>query len=226
MNTSRQQFGFSQALITLAVLAAFSPARAEEGGDIAQLTAPGSSVSVGVGVASGDSNDRARFGIYNGLRKNDVNGLLGFSYLNNGDAAGRWTTAEGRNLGLDNRELSFTQQQPGDWKYSLGYGELVRHDPRTINTGLVGAGSTTPTVVRLATPGTGSELNLDLKRKSFTLGGEKWFGGSLLFEASFKNEDKDGARLFGRGFACSAAWVAAGSCLASTTQWALLMLPE
>ncbi len=49
---------------------------------------------------------------------------------------------------------------------------------------------------------------------------------NLQFEASFKNEDKTGSRLFGRGFACSASWVAAGSCASSTTQWALLFLPE
>ena len=226
MNTSKQHPGFSQAVIALAVLAAFSPARAQDEPDIAQLTQPASSVSVGVGVASGDSKDRARFGLFNGLRDNSVNGLLGFDYLNNGDATGKWTIFEGRNLGLDNRELFFSQQQPGDWKYSLGYSELVRHDPRTINTGLIGAGTTTPTVVRLATPGTGSDVNLELKRKSYTLGLEKWFGGALNVEASFKSEDKDGARVFGRGFACSAAWVAAGSCASSTTQWALLLLPE
>lgn len=230
MNGSKQHPGFSRTVIALAVLAAFSPAHAEEGGDIAQLTAPGSSVSVGVGIASGDSKDRALFGLYNGLRTDDTHGLLGLSYLNHGDATtGIWTTFEGRNLGLDNRELSFTQQQPGDWKYSLGYSELVRHDPRTINTGLVGAGSTTPTVVRLAAPGTGSELNLDLKRKSFTLGGEKWFGGSLLFDASFKSEDKDGARLFGRGFTCPSGAAPSPTCTtmgAGINAWALLMLPE
>ena len=226
MNGSKQHLDFSRTVIALAVLAAFAPAHAAEDGDIAQLTAPGSSVSVGVGAVSGNSKDRALFGLYNGLRNNDVNALLGFSYLNNGDAAGRRTTVEGSNLGLDNRELSFTQQQPGNWKYSLGYSELVRHDPRTINTGMIGAGSTTPTVVRLATPGTGAELNLDLKRKSFTLGAEKWFGGSLLFEASFKHEDKDGARMFGKGFACASGAAPAPLCTAGVTQWALLMVPE
>ena len=32
--------------------------------------------------------------------------------------------------------------------------------------------------------------------------------------------------MFGKGFACSATWVSAGSCATSTTQWALLFTPE
>ena len=43
----------------------------------------------------------------------------------------------------------------------------------------------------------------------------KWFGGALQFEASFKTEDKEGSRMFGKGFACSATWVSAGSCAAT-----------
>jgi len=220
MNTSKLNFAFSQTLVALAVLAAYSPAQAQE------TAAPQSSVSVGLGAASGDSKDRARFGMFNGLREHNGHGLLGIDYVNRNASTGLWTSFEGRNLGLDNRELGFSQRKLGDWKYSADYSELVRHDPRTINTGLIGAGTTTPTVVRLPTPGSGQDLNLDLKRKSFTFAGAKWFGDSLQLEASFKNEDKTGARLFGKGFACSASWVAAGSCTSSTTQWALLMLPE
>lgn len=228
MNAFKRYFGFGQTLIALSVLAAFGPARAADAPDIAQLTAPGtSSVSVGIGGATGDSKDRARFGLYNGLRKDSAYGLLGFDYVNADDATGRWTIFEGRNLGLDSRELGFTVRQLGEWKLYGQYGELVRHDPRTINTGLVNAGTTTPTVVLLGAPGTGQELNLELKRKGLTLGGEKWFGNSLQLEVNFKNEDKDGARLFGKGFACASG--AAPGCLGPTatrTGWALLLLPE
>jgi MtrB/PioB family decaheme-associated outer membrane protein len=227
MNTSKQYLGLSQTLIALAVLAAFGPARGQETGDIAQLTAPGSSVSVGLGTASGDSGDRARFGMFNGLRDNKYNGLFGFSYLDRDNESGRWITFEGRNLGLDNRELGFSYRKLGDWKFAADYSEITRHDPRTINTGLQGAGTTTPTVNLLASPGTGQDLNLELKRKGVTLGGETWLSGTLQFEATFKNEDKNGARFFGRGFACASA--AAPGCLgptATATGWALLMLPE
>jgi len=229
MNTVKQYLGLSQTLIALAVLAAFSPARAEDEADIAKLTDPsGGSVSIGIGASSGDSTDRARFGLYNGLRSSSTYGLLGFHYLNRDDATGTWTNAEGRNLGLDSREMSFSREKQGDWKFNAGYSEIIRHDPRTINTGLIGAGTTTPTVVRLATPGTGSDLDLQLKRKGLTLGGDKWFlGNALQFQVNFKNEDKDGARLFGKGFACaSGAAPGCGAPSATATGWALLMLPE
>ena len=62
MKTSKQCLGFSQTLIALAVFAAFGPAQAQ------WASLPESWVSVGVGAVSGDSKDRARFGMFNGLR--------------------------------------------------------------------------------------------------------------------------------------------------------------
>lgn len=223
MNISKQQFTCSRTLIALAVLAAFGPAYAED--EAAPATV--SSVSVGVGVASGDSKDRARFGLYNGLRNDDVNGLVGFQYINRDNASGRWTAIEGNNLGLDSREVGLSVRQLGDWKFNADYSEITRHDPRTINTGDTGLGSTTPTVRLLGAPGTGNDVDLKLKRKAITLSGAKWLGGSLQFEASFKNEDKDGARLWGKGFACASATApGCGGPTATATGWALLLLPE
>jgi len=224
MRTPKQVCGVSRTLIALSVFAAFGPARAQ---DIGELTAPGNSVTVGVGVASGDEKDRARFGMFNGLRRNDVNGLFGFSYVDRDSDSGKWLTLEGRNLGLDNREVGLSYRKLGDFKFWAEYSELVRHDPRTINTALQGARTTTPTVVLLPRPGAGGDLNLELKRKSISLNAEKWFGGNVQLEVNFKNEDKDGARLFGRGFACTSA--ALPGCLgptATATGWALLMVPE
>jgi len=230
MNSSRELLRFSQTLIALAVIGTVSPARAADEPDITALAAPENSVSVGVGAASGNSKDRALFGTYNGLRRDDVNLLLDLNYLKADQATGRWTAFEARNLGLDNRELRFTTRQLGDWKFGLEYSELVKHDPRTINTGLTAPGSTTPTVNVLAATGTGAEFNPELKRKSIGLSGDKWILGSLQFEANFKNEDKDGSRLFGRGFACASAStmgtppaVPTGCAAAG---YALLLLPE
>ena len=198
MKTTGQRF--TPTLIALAVLAAIGQAQAQE------ASGTQSSVTIGAGTTSGDQQDRARFGLYNGMREDRGYGMFDFSYLNRDAAAGLWTTIDGRNLFLDSREASFTTRKLGDWKISAEYSEILRSEPRTINTGLQGAGTTTPTVVRLATPGSGSDLNLDLQRKAVSLSGFKWLGGDLKFEASFKSEDKDGARIFGRGFACSATW--------------------
>lgn len=224
MENSTQFLGTRQKIIVIAILSALGTAHAE-GDEVAQLITPESSVSAGLSGVSGNSKDRALFGQYNGMRKHDSYLQLDVDYLRRDDPAGLWTSFTGRNLGLDTRELNFSQQKQGDWKYSIGYNEMVRNDPRTINTGLLGAGTTTPQVVRLVTPGTGSDLNLSLKRKNFTVGLEKAFTPYLSFEASFKNEDKDGARLFGRGYQC-AAYVCANTLTASRVVTALLLLPE
>jgi hypothetical protein len=73
-------------------------------------------------------------------------------------------------------------------------------------------------------PGAGTDQNFELKRKAFNLEGMKQFGNFQL-ELAFKQENKDGERFWGRGFACSANYVAAGVCSAATST-VLLMLPE
>lgn len=226
MKIPTQRFGFNNKLLGLAMLAAFGPAHAQED-EVAELINPSSSVSIGLGVASGASMDRTIFGQYNGVRTDDSRLLLDFDILKRDNVTGLWTSFEGRNLGLDNRELRFSQQKQGDWKYSAEYNQISRHDLRSINTGLLNAGTTTPSVVSLAAPGTGTDLNLDTRRKGMTLGAEKWFTPHLLFEASFKIEDKDGARLFGRGLTCAAfpnTYNLCGNTLTPTG--AMLMLPE
>jgi len=188
---------------------------------------PENSISVGVEHASGDQTDRARSGMFNGLRKHDTNGLLDFNYTNRAAGGdGRWLILEGRNLGLDNREASATWRGLGDFNLKGGYSEITRHDPRTINTGETGIGSTNPQVNFLTAPGTGTDQNFELKRKAFTLDGYKQFG-NFQFEANFKTENKDGERFWGKGFPCSATYnPAAGPCSTSTAPTALLMLPE
>lgn len=225
MHTSTQHFGCRQKVLALAILAAFAPAQADD--DIAQYITPESSVRAGAGYVSGDNKERALFGQYNGMRKSDAYGLVDLDYVKRDDASGTWTILKGANLGQDNRELRFMRQKQGDWMYSVEYGELTRNYPRTVNTGLAGAGSTTPVVTRLPSQGSGTDLDLKTERKSATLGMEKWITPHLQFEATFKNEDKDGARLFGRGFNCSAAFGCVnGGGTSPNTAGAILLLPE
>ena len=212
--------------VALALAAAFGLARAED--DVAQLTQLPSFVSVGAGAVSGDSKDRSLFAQYNGLRKDDAYLLLDFLY-NNRDANGLWTSVEGRNLGLDTRELRARVDRQGDWKIFGEYWQLTRYYPRTINTAEQNAGSPTPVVSLLSKPGTGSDLDLKQERKRATVGGEKWLTRNLMFEATFTNEDKDGARIFGRGFTCPSGAAPTPICPAlatGTNQWAILMLPD
>ncbi len=202
MRISKRQFGFGPKLLAVAVLAAFGLAHAEDD-QVAQLTQPGSFVSAGLGAATGDANSRTIFGQYNGLRNDDVNPLLDIDVVKRNEASGLWTKFDAYNLGLDNAELLFSQNKQGEWKYYAEYQQIDHYDIRTINTGMQGAGGATPTVMSLRAPGTGSDLNLQLKRQTVTLGAEKWIAKNLLFEASFKNEEKNGAQLFGEGITCS-----------------------
>lgn len=199
-------------------------ALAQEGGGGPAYLLPDNSVSVGIGYSSGDDKDRQRFGLFNGLRKHDTNGMLDFNYSNRDSNTGRWMIFEGRNLFLDNRELGFTYRNLGDFRLKADYNEITRHDPRTINTSVSGIGTANPTVGFLATPGSGTDQNLELKRKGLGIDLSKRFGNFEL-EVTFKNEDKTGARLNGYGLTCSANYVAAGICTTAAPT-ALLMLPE
>ena len=230
MNANKQNTAvIGRTLIALALFAAFTSARAQD--DLANITQPSSSVSVGVSAASGDEGDRSIFGEFNGLRKNDNNLLLDIDYAKRDEKTGTWTILRGRDLGLDTPELGFTINRQGDWKFSADYEEIVKHSIRTINTGLLGAGTTTPTVSVLATPGTGQDVNLELKRHRLGLNFDKWINPSLQIQVSFKNEDKDGARLWAKGFTCGniyggGTWNGYGCTTLGGNQYAFLMLPE
>jgi MtrB/PioB family decaheme-associated outer membrane protein len=214
--------------MALAMLAAFGPAWADDEAVI-ELSKPSSFVSAGAAGVTGNQMDRSLFGQYNGLRKDDAFLMLDFSYVKRDEATGTWTILEGRNLGLETRELRGQYGPQGNWKVYGEYSEIVRRYPRTINSSIEGAGTTNPIVTLLPVAGTGSDIDLKTERKRTTVGAEKWFGRHLMIEASFINEDKDGARLWGRGFTCPSGAAPTPVCSALATganQWALLMLPE
>jgi len=230
MKQPKQQIVFRKNILALSVLLAIGVAHADEDEDVLKLTKNESSVSVGAGNITGYSVDKSIFTQYNGMRNSDVNLLLDINVVKLNDEKGLWTKFEGHNLQQDNRELSFSNNKQGDWKYSLEYNEITHHEIRTINTGLQNAGSAKPIVTSLATPGTGTNLNLQLQRQIETLGVEKWLSPNLLFETSFKNEDKVGARLSGEGIVCSnigfPSRYPCGGVGIGAMSGALLMLPE
>lgn len=235
MKTAKKRFVLSQEILVLSLLAAFGPANAQDEDEaLLELAKPDSAVSVGLGAASGNSQDKSIFGQYNGLRSNGAKLLLDVDINKRDDASGTWTLFQGRNLGLNNREFDATYLKQGNWKLSAGYNAIPHYDPLTINTGLLNAGTTTPSVGLLVTSGTGTDLNLSTKREGISLGGGKWISPNLLFELDFKNEKKEGSRLYGRGIACGAYSSVYNVCgansgtaalLASTTG-AMLLLPE
>lgn len=224
MKTNQTQFSFSKSLLALAVMAAYAPAFADDA-EVALLTRPSSSISVGVSNASGDAASRSIFGQYNGLRPDSTTLQLGVDINTRNDAQGTALYLKGSDLGLDSRELSLSYEKQGSWKIGADYSGLVHRELRTVNTGLVGAGTATPTVVRLATPGTGTDMDFSAKREGMGVSAEMWLSKSMQLELSFKNENKTGARLFGAGYAC-AAYVCQNTQSATNQTWAFLMLPE
>lgn len=229
---------FHRTLLALAVCAACAPmqvlaeeAKTEDAAaeEVSAVRPDETTVSFGIGAVSGSSAERAQFGQYNGARNDrSAVGMLGLDYSLRNPANSTWVDLQGSNLLGDTRELSLTWKKPGDWKLSASYGELVRYDPNTINTGLLGAGSPTPQVVNLpGGAGSGTDFELKTKRTSLGLGLAKWINPSWQLEVDLKSENKAGARLFGIGMNCPSS-VAPG-CAGTTAinaGWALLMLPE
>ncbi len=210
-------------VLALALLSAFPIAQAQ--------TAPAveGSVSAGVGLITGDREDRSLYNQYNGLRpgSNGV-GLFSADYYRRDDERNTVTQFEATDLFNGNRELGFRWKRPGDWKFSADYREGVRYDPNIPNTGLAGAGSTTPSVVALTGgPGTGNDYDLKLKRSNLGFGFSKVITRQWLFDASVQTERKEGSRLFGAGFNCPS-FIAPGCRTTTGTEvgWAVLMLPE
>ena len=138
-NTMKQ---FKLLPVAAAIVLVYSNAYAEGLTEVQALTTPESSVSVGAGSLNSGA-DAKRFSQYTGLNKN-ASVLLDVEMNKRDDATGVWTILNGRNLGLDTRELNFSQSKQGDWKYKIDYNEIVRNDPYIINTGMTGVGTTTP----------------------------------------------------------------------------------
>lgn len=223
MKIATRKFRIRHDLLALSILAVYGTAHAEDE-DVALLVNPQSSMSVGAGAATGNGKERSVFGQYNGWRLDGAKLLLDADVIKRDDEQGLWTTIEARNLGLDTKEFRFSQNRQGDWKYMFEYNEMVRRDPRIINTGLVFSQTTTPSVVSLTTPGSGRDIDLDIRRKATSLSAEKWLTESLLFEASVRSEERNGARLSGTGVACMPPGFSSVSC--SSLAAAMIMLPE
>ena len=69
------------------------------------------------------------------------------------------------------RELGLSWKNQGDWKFVADYNEQIHYDPYSVNTGMLGFGTTTPQVVSCrAGPGTGTDVDLKVKRTSVGLG--------------------------------------------------------
>lgn len=184
---------FRRSVVASALIAAFGGAFAADG-DIAEYTKPDSSISLGVGNWSAD---RRQQGQYDGMRDSGAYGLADINIAKRNDETGAWFTATGRNLGLDSRDLSIDYLRQGDIGLGFDYSRTTRDNPLEIHSGLQGKGQT-QSVVTVA-PGGGANLNLGVTRDATGVRFFKNLMNGLDFTASFKNEEKNGSRNWGRG---------------------------
>jgi len=182
--------------IAAAMLAAFGSARAQQVEPLAPsaLNTEANSVSLGVGLTP---NDGRRFGEYNGITRDGAYGLIDFNLVKRDDETGTWTQLTGRNVALDNAQLRFEQSRQGDWGYFIDYARIPRFEPFVITTGVTGIG--TPNVTVPVTPSATGIAELSTRRDRLDVGGEKFFAGNWDVQLSFRNEQKNGARVFARG---------------------------
>lgn len=181
--------------LSLAVLLALSGlAHGEVEEEVARLIYPDSSVALGLGYVSRDTQ---RFGMYNGLSREGTVGLLDFTYNRRDEDSGTWLRASGRNLGLDTRELRVEYERQGHWGYFLDYNQIPRETPYTVVTGVQGIGTNQQSVP--ATASTTGSYTLQTERQRTSFGLTSALPGDLQFRVLLQNEEKDGSRLFGRG---------------------------
>ncbi len=185
---------FPLTAIAAALLAAFGPALAAESEEVARLTQPQSTIEFGLGHADSDGR---RFGQYTGVNEQGAYGLLNMDLVRRDDATGTWLRLKGRNLGLDNRELRFEHNRQGNWGYFLEFSQIPRFEPLIVSSVVTGIGS--PNLTLPIVLSTGTNVDLKTKRERIGLGFDKILWGGFDLQVRFRNEDKDGARISGRG---------------------------
>jgi MtrB/PioB family decaheme-associated outer membrane protein len=174
------------------------PAAADE--EVTRLTEPESSVSIGIGNWD---RDRHREGRYDGMRESGAYGLLDAEIVKRDDATGTWYILNGRNLGLDNREIKAEWLRQGNIGLSLEYSRIPRDSPFTVNTGLQGIGTTTQIVsgagVTTSPAFPFQDVELGTARDLTQIGIYKNIQPNLDFNLLIKNEEKNGSPQWGRG---------------------------
>jgi MtrB/PioB family decaheme-associated outer membrane protein len=184
---------FRLTAVSAALAGAYGFAQAQD--DAAALTKPESEISVGAGWWS---DNRPRMGTYDGMREDGGYLLLDALINRRDDATGTWFGIEARNLGLDTREVRVDWLRQGNIGAFLEYGRTPRDEPYTVRTAVQGIGTST---LRVPTPSATSlnDVQLGTVRDTWTAGVSKNFGSRYDLRVSFRNEDKEGTRLWGRG---------------------------
>lgn len=196
MMSTKKQMAFRLSLMGTALLTAYNCAYAQRDEELMALTKPASSIALGAGYVS---KDAPRFGQYTGLDDEGLYGLVNIDVNKRDDSTGTWIRFNGRNLGLENRDMRFMHERQGEWAYYLDYNEIPRFEPYTVNTAVTGIGSA---IVTVPTSSAAVEVpvHLKMKREALGVGYSRVLGNGFDFQLRARNEEKNGARIFSRGY--------------------------
>ena len=161
----------------------------------APFITPKSSVSIGIGYLEGN---RQKLGMFDGQDRSNEQLLLDANIVKRDDATGTWGIVQGRDLGLNhNRNINVELEKQGAWGVRVGYDEIPRVAPYTVNSNTVGLGTTNPVVSSTPTAGAGTtyQIRTDLGRLS--MNAFHFLRKDLKLNLSFRNETKDGTRQWG-----------------------------
>jgi len=152
-----------------------------------------STASVGLGFVN---NDNRRFGQYSSFNKGGTYGLLNLDLITRDEETGTWFKIFGKDLGLANQDLKMSQEKQGDWGWFLQSTQMVRNEPFTVHTGLQGIGTANQLISSTAPK---NDINLKVEHDIMALGVKKYVANGFDVRIGFKQDDTNGARMFGRG---------------------------
>jgi MtrB/PioB family decaheme-associated outer membrane protein len=185
---------FRMSGIAIALAGAFSQAHAAEPLTPSGMNTASSSASVGLGYTPDDGR---RFGQYNGINEDGFYGLYDINLVKRDEATGTWLQFFGRNVGLENRQLRFEHSRQGNWGYFLEYSQIPRYEPWAVTTAVTGIG--TPNLTIPAAPTSGVPVDLKTQRDVLGVGFDKFLWGNWDLQVRFRNDEKNGERVFARG---------------------------
>ena len=183
---------FCRSLIAAAVALAFpfGSARADEA---QELTSP-NKLELSPRIQNINSVNPL-YRMYSGMDRSGTRGSLDLNLINRSEDGG-WTKILGQDLGLTGiQQFGASYEKQGDWRIGVGYNEITKYAPYTINTKVGGVGTDTLTLNQdwRSLSGIGPESSLKLERTETSLTGSKLFSDAFKFSFSAKSEDKKGA---------------------------------